>query len=67
MPEMLASQLVALRKRKGGVRPIDVGEMWMRFCCLCALELCSEAGMALAPLHLGVGAAWGAQCIGHAL
>lgn len=57
MPEMLASRLVALQKCKGGVRPIAVGEVWTRFCCLCALELCSEASIALAPLQLGVGVA----------
>ena len=55
MPEMLASRLVALQVRKGGVRPIAAGEVCMRFCCLCALELCSDAGVALAPLQLGVG------------
>ena len=67
MPEMLASRLVALLKRKGGVRPIAVGEVWMRFCSLCAIELCSDAGPSLAPIQNGVGVAGGAQCIGHAL
>jgi hypothetical protein len=67
MPHMLASRLVALQKRKGGVRPIAVGEVWMRFCSLCAIELCSNAGPDLAPIQLGVGVAGGAQCIGHAL
>jgi hypothetical protein len=67
MPEMLASRLVALQKRKGGVRPIAVGEVWLRFCSLCAFDLCSNAGPGLAPIQLGVGEAGGAQCIGHAL
>ena len=31
MPEMLASRLVALQKRKGGIRPISVGKVWLRF------------------------------------
>lgn len=39
----------------------------MRFCCLCALELCDEAGIALAPLQFGVCAAGGVECIGHVL
>lgn len=64
---MLASRLVAMQKRKGGIRPIAVGEVWMRFCCLRALELCPEAGRALAHLHLGAGVPGGAQCIGHVL
>ena len=67
MPEMLASRLLALQKSKGGIRPIAVGEVFMRFCCLCAIELCSDAGPGLAPIQLGVGVAGGAQCIGHAL
>lgn len=33
----------------------------MQDCCLCALEPCSEAGFALAPVERGVGAAAGAQ------
>ena len=67
MPEMLASRLVALQKSKGGIRPIAVGEVWLRFCSLCAIVLCDNAGRALAPKQLGVGVAGGAQCIGHAL
>jgi hypothetical protein len=34
---------------------------------LYAIELCSDAGPGLATIHLGVGMAGGAQCIGHAL
>ena len=67
MPEMIASRLVALQKHKGGVHPVAVGEVWMRFCSICALALCPEAGLDLASLQLGVGVAGGAQCIGHAL
>ena len=65
MPEMLASRLVALQKSKGGIQPIAVGEIWLRFCSLCAVVLCSNASRALVPEQLGVAA--GAQCIGHAL
>ena len=65
MPEMLASRLVALQKSKGGIRPIAVGEVWLRFCSLCAIVLCDNAGRALAPKQLGVGVAGGAQCISH--
>ena len=39
MPEMLARRVVALQRRKGGVRRIAVGEVWMRFCHLWALEI----------------------------
>ena len=67
MPEMIASRLVALQKHKRGIRPIAVGEVWMRFCSICALALCLEAGLDLASLPLGVSVAGGAQCIGHAL
>ena len=52
MPEMLASRLVALQKSKGGIRPIAVGEVWLRFCSLCAIVLCDNAGRAIAPKQL---------------
>ena len=67
MPEMLASRLVALQKRNGGVRPVAVGEVWMRFCCLCAREIYAEASISLAPLQLGVDVAFWRQGVCWAL
>jgi hypothetical protein len=52
---------------QGWCETIAVGEVWLRFCSICAIELCSNAGPGVAPVQLGVGVAGGAQCIGHAL
>ena len=67
LPALLASRLVAVKKPKGGTRPIAVGETWLRFVCLCALATCPTIGPSLAPLQLGVGVPGGATCVGHAI
>lgn len=69
LPELLDSTLIALEKpgAGGGVRPIAIGEVWLRLAGLCAMASCPGAGQALAPLQLGVGVRGGSQIIGHAL
>ncbi len=68
LPALLDSTLIGLEKPGGrGVRPIAIGEVWLRLAGLCAMASCPGAGQALAPLQLGVGIRGGAQCIGHAL
>jgi Reverse transcriptase (RNA-dependent DNA polymerase) len=69
LPEVLDSTLIALQKpgANGGVRPIAIGEVWLRLAGLCAMASCPGAGQALAPLQLGVGVRGGSQIIGHAL
>jgi hypothetical protein len=49
------------------VRPIAIGEVWVRLASLCAMAACQDAGLALAPLQLGVGVPGGSQSVGHAL
>ena len=67
LPALMASRLVPLQKRQGGVRPIAVGEVLLRLAALCATAACHEVGPGLAPLQLGVGVPGGAQCVGQAL
>jgi hypothetical protein len=74
-PNLLASRLIALDKRKGtggangelSLRPIAIGEVWVRLAGLCALQAGAHPGASLAPLQLGVGVRGGAQILGHAL
>jgi hypothetical protein len=68
---LLDSRLIALSKprtdgRPPGVRPIAVGEVWLRLASLCALAKVSHVGASLAPLQLGVGVRGGCQALGHA-
>jgi hypothetical protein len=68
IPSLHASALIALAKPGGrGVRPIAIGEVWVRLASLCAMAACQDAGPALAPLQLGVGVPGGSQSVGHAL
>ena len=74
IPNLLASRLVALAKPEEGgpgvssrVRPVAIGEVWVRLAGLCALAACPAAGPSLAPLQLGVGVRGGAQIVGHAV
>jgi hypothetical protein len=69
---LLDSRLIALSKprtdgRPPGVRPIAVGEVWLRLASLCALAKVSHVGASLAPLQLGVGVRGGCQALGHAM
>jgi hypothetical protein len=74
-PNLLASRLIALDKTKGtggsngelSLRPIAIGEVWVRLAGLCALQAGAHPGASLAPLQLGVGVRGGAQILGHAL
>jgi hypothetical protein len=68
IPSLHASALIALAKPGGhGVRPIAIGEVWVRLASLCAMAACQDAGPALALLQLGVGVPGGSQSVGHAL
>jgi hypothetical protein len=60
------SRLVPLSKGGGKVRPIAVGDVWLRLTGKCAIASCIEVGRKLAPAQLGVGIS-GAQCVGHAV
>jgi hypothetical protein len=51
VPAVFASRLIMLQKRKGGLRPIAVGELRLRFCSLCAIELCSNTDPGLSPIQ----------------
>jgi hypothetical protein len=74
-PNLLASRLIALDKTRGAgaadgslsLRPIAIGEVWVRLAGLCALQAGAHPGASLAPLQLGVGVKGGAQIMGHAL
>jgi hypothetical protein len=67
IPSLHASALIALAKPGGrGVRPIAIGEVWVRLASLCAMAACQDAGPALAPLQLGLGVPGGSQSVGHA-
>ena len=67
MARLLDSTLIALQKPCGGIRPVAIGEVWLRLAGLCALAACPQAGPALAPLQLGVGVAGGSQSLGLAM
>ena len=62
-----ASRLVALRKPNGKIRPIAVGDVWLRLLGKCvAKDKAADAGKVLAPLNLGVGIPGGAEIVVHA-
>jgi hypothetical protein len=65
-PDLRACRLVPLEKGGGKVRPIAVGEVWLRLAAKCAMVECSAIGRQLAPLQMGVGTPGGAHCMGHA-
>jgi hypothetical protein len=69
LPELLDSTLIALEKpgSNAGVRPIAIGEAWLRLAGLCAMKATPGVGPALAPLQLGVGVRGGSQCMGHSI
>ncbi len=68
IPALVASHLIALRKPGGrGIRPLAVGEVWLRLAGLCAMQACPSATSTLAPLQLAVGVRGGAQCLGHGI
>ena len=62
-----ASRLVALRKPNGKIRPIAVGDVWLRLLGKCVAKgKAADAGDKLAPLNLGVGIPGGAEIVVHA-
>ena len=64
---LLACRLIALEKPHGGVRPIAIGEAFLRVSSICALSPVQTAADLLAPLQVGVGIDGGAEIPGHAL
>lgn len=64
----LASRLVLLSKPGGGVRPIAVGEAWVRLLGrILASRARDQARAHLAPTQLGIGVRGGVEAIGHFL
>ena len=66
---LLVSRLIALEKPQGGVRPIAIGEAFLRLSSICALSTAQNAADLLAPLQIGVGISGlgGAEIPGHSL
>jgi hypothetical protein len=67
VPELLDSDGLPIRKPARGIRPIAIGEAWLRLAALCAVHECNDLGPRLASLQLGAGISGGAECVGHAL
>ena len=69
IPELRASRLIALKKPAPGfgVRPIAIGEVWLRLAALCALVASPTTGKSMLPIQHGVGVPGGAQGVGHAI
>ena len=66
-PTFCSASLTALKKTKGGLRPIAVGEVFRRLIAKCiAQEASSEAVELLSPIQLGVAFKCGAESIVHA-
>ena len=63
--ELLDSDGLPLLKPNGGIRPIAIGETWLRLACLCAVHKLCDLGPSFAPLQNGVGVPGGAECIAH--
>jgi hypothetical protein len=68
VPALLDCTLLGFEKPGGnGLRPIAIGETWLRLAGLCAMAACPGVGVGLAPLQLGVGIKGGSQILGHAI
>ena len=59
------SRMVALGKKDGGIRPIAVGEVWLRLLGRIAARKVAKVGNRLAPAQYGVGFKGGAEVIIH--
>eukprot|EP00892_Ulva_mutabilis_P011449 jgi/Ulvmu1/8677/UM047_0015.1 len=64
---LLASRLIAIAKPNGGVRPLAIGEVFMRLAGIYALACVPEAPGLLAPHQIGVGVRGGPEIPSHAL
>ena len=60
------SRIIGLGKPDGGVRPIAVGEVWLRLLGRIVAKKKAHVGQDLAPLQYGVGFKGGAEVIIHA-
>jgi hypothetical protein len=67
VPELLDSDGLPLRKPVGGIRPIAIGEAWLRLAALCPVHECNGLGPSLAPLQLSVIISGGAERVDDAL
>jgi len=66
-PDLLDCTGIALAKGEHDVRPIAMGEAWLKLASLAALTECSQAAEDLLPLQFAAGIAGGAQNVGHTL
>ena len=65
--EMTDCRGIPLVKPDSSLRPICVGEVWLRIAAVYLLALLGKAGTALSPLQLGIDVPGGADAIGHSL
>ena len=66
-PVVYGANLIALRKKDGGIRPIAVGETFRRLAAKCALAQVRESMVShLSPLQVGFGVPGGAEAAVHA-
>ena len=49
------------------MRPVAIGEVWLRLVGQCAMAVSADLGKRMAPLQMGVGVSGGTQCVGHAV
>jgi hypothetical protein len=61
----ITSRIVPLGKPDGGVRPIAIGEVWLRLLAKIATKKVAPVGKSLAPLQYGGGFKGGAEVIIH--
>jgi hypothetical protein len=65
---LCSAPITPLKKAKGGIRPIAVGETWRRLVSKCAMAAVGTAvGRDLSPLQVGVGVKDGAVSAVHAI
>ena len=67
IPDKLTCRLIPNNGTVGRVRPIAVGEVWLRIAALCSLEASTTTGQSLQPLNFGVGVPGGAKVVGHTI
>ena len=66
-PILFGANLLALKKKSGGIRPIAVGYTWRRLAAKCANAFAlTKLSNSLQPLQLGVGVQGGCEAAVHA-
>ena len=67
-PYLCGANLLALKKKDGGIRPIAVGEILRRLVAKCLCRLSSQRAASLfVPLQVGLGVPGGCEAVSHAL